>query len=99
MSGIVSSRCTQIACEFEASYTDPKMSRRALTEHLASAHGIGRVKAEETHLGCFAANCGFKVSGSAKFTADELRDHLIVTHKIDPENPELPAEWRTTRLV
>lgn len=94
MSAVVTEKCRQIACGFEVSYTDAAMIRRVLDEHLATAHGIGRVRGAESHLGCILADCDFKVSGSTKFTQDLLRDHLTNMHGIDPGNPAIPEEDR-----
>lgn len=88
-------RCRMIGCDFETpDYSDLKVRARALGEHQAQAHGIGRIKGNEAHLGCFFAGCTFRISGSAKFTEQALRDHLITAHQVDPENPEIPAEAR-----
>lgn len=87
-------RCRLLGCSFAAENSEPVMRERALREHQALVHGIGRVRGDESHLGCFYKDCGFKTSGSARFTQDTLRDHLIAEHNIDPENPEIPVEAR-----
>lgn len=81
-----------IGCDYEAAYSDPRASRRALGEHLASAHGVGRIKGNEAHLGCFLDGCRFEVAGTVKFAQDELRAHLVAIHSVDPNNPEIPVE-------
>lgn len=95
----MSQRCRMIGCEYEAIYSDRGASRRAMGEHLATTHGIGRMKGAEAHLGCFYGGCGFKVAGSPKFTETELRAHLISIHGVDPENPTIPAEARSRRSL
>ncbi len=94
MTAITTSKCRLLGCGFEASYTDAAMSRRVLSEHLSTSHGVGSSRGAEAHVGCFFGDCGFKVSGSAALTRDLLRDHLISVHKIDPENPEIPENAR-----
>lgn len=90
---ITPEKCRQMGCGFEASYTDPAMARRVLSEHLASSHGIGRPRGAESRLGCPVLVCDFEVAGSPEFTRTMLRDHLVGTHGVDPENPEIPAEF------
>lgn len=93
MTRITSVKCGQIACEFEASYTDAAMNRRVMGEHLSSSHGIGAARGAESRLGCPVIVCDFEVAGSPDFTRTMLRDHLVSAHGVDPENPEIPAEF------
>lgn len=88
------SRCRMLGCDFESTYSDPRLRRRSVNEHLATAHGIGRIAAEEEHLGCFYKGCGFKTSGSARFVQDALREHLVTKHQVDPKSPRIPREAR-----
>lgn len=94
---ITTEKCKQLGCGFEASYTDAAMNRRVLGEHLASSHGIGRVRGAESRLGCPLRDCGYEVAGSPKFTAEMAREHMIATHGVDRENPQMPELGRGER--
>lgn len=87
-------KCRMIGCAYEAA---GKGARRAFSEHLAEAHGVGRPDPNKTYIGCFYSGCTFQAAGHESDVNKQLRDHLVAAHGINPENPEIPAEARRPR--
>ncbi len=86
-------KCRMIGCGYEAAGA-VAFTRRAMNEHLAEAHGVGRPDPNKTFLGCFYSGCGFQAAGSESDVNKQLRDHLVIAHGINPEKPEIPADAR-----
>jgi hypothetical protein len=78
--------CTQIGCQYEVD-GDVRWRQKAMSEHQATAHGIGSARAA-SHLGCPFPGCQFESAGSREFTAEATRLHLTDIHGVNPDKPE-----------